>query len=483
MATSYTPTSVYRMTRGVGFYGAKTTLKGVCQTAAGRWLVGNSASGTYYLRPNQVANTEQYMFEVDQDTTSTTLYKRYYVTVIPNATANFTGTPGYKTVDVPRFAFMAYVNSSNKIEINSLDYSTPAPSSSVSNFPSGYSFYGWTSTKTVVTVGCHAGTTWNNTSVGGKWLDGEVWYAVFKKPGSTTSATLKIQSTTKTASKTTTDAFIGGVGTTKSGGNTSYTNESDPTFGSYDFQGWATSSTSTSTTYSTAKQALDAGYTGTLYAVFYKSFPSSSVTLNANGGSCSYTSASKSTTPIYLYGTSGMSGGNVHYYPSDPEPTRSGYSFQGWSTSSSATYVSYSSTSAALDAGYTGTLYAVWDEETYTAYFSANGGSGSVSSRSATYNSAFTFPSGSNLYLDGYEFQGWSINSSGSGIIYGAGERWVWQWTDDMVFYAVWEESTKGVSIFTSSTSSSLYAVYISNGSSWSFYAPYVYDGGWKEIG
>lgn len=422
---------------------------------------------------------------IDKNASVTSLATGYSCALVTNdiGSSYSGGINPYRIVHIPTYAFQGYVNSYTPSEINSSDYSTPTPRTA----PSGYTFYGWTSRSSAVTVGCPAGTPWSDSTYGGKWLDGKTWYAVFKKPGSTTSVTLKAQSTTgtttKTASKTITDAFIGGVGTTKSGGDTSYTNESDPTYGSYDFQGWATSSTSTSTTYSTAKQALDAGYTGTLYAVFYKSFPPSSVTLNANGGSCSYSSASKSTTPIYLYGTSGMSGGNVRYYPSDPEPTRSGYSFQGWSTSSSATYVSYSSTSEALDAGYTGTLYAVWDEETYTAYFNANGGSGSVSSRPATYNSAFTFPSGSSLYLDGYEFQGWSTSSTGSGIIYGAGERWVWQWTDDMVFYAVWEESTKGVRIFESSTSSSLYAVYISNGSSWALYAPYVYDGGWKEIG
>lgn len=461
-----------------GLYSSDQTIK-FSASQSGYLYVYSQRDQKWYKKTTSKSTSGSII--IDKNASATSLATGYSCALVTNDIGSYYsgGLDPYRIVTIPTYAFQGYVNSFTPTEINSSDYPTPTPKTA----PSGYTFYGWTGSSSVVTVGCPAGTTWKDSTRGGKWLDGGIWYAVFKKPGSTTSVTLKSQGTTKTASKTTTDAYIGGVGTTTSGGTTSYTNNTDPTFGSYSFQGWATSSTSTSTTYSTAKQALDSGYTGTLYAVFYKSFPSSSVTLNANGGSCSYSSASKSTTPIYLYGTDGMSGGNVHYYPLDPEPVRSGYEFQGWSTSSSATYVSYSSTTAALDAGYTGTLYAVWDEETYTAYFSANGGSGSVSSRSATYDSAFTFPSGGSLYLDGYEFQGWSTDSSGSGIIYGAGERWVWSWTEDMIFYAVWVEVPRGVRIFTSSTSSGLYSVYIYNGSSWVLYAPYVYDGGWREMG
>lgn len=423
---------------------------------------------------------------IDKNASETSLAVGYSCALVTNDIGSpySGGINPYLIVHIPTYAFKGYVNSSTPSEINSSDYSTPTPRTA----PSGYTFYGWTSSSSAVTVGCPAGTPWSDT-YGGKWLDGKTWYAVFKKPGSTTSVTLNIRGSTATATKKTTDAYIGGVGTTKSGGDTSYTGNGNPssissTYGNYVFQGWSKSSTSwTSLPYSTPREALDDDYTGTIYAVFKRPAYTNSITLNANGGTISSTTASRTISESYLYGSNSMSGGNPSYTNGNATPSRPGYKFQGWALSSTASAISYSSASQALDSGVSGPLYAVWDEETYTAYFNANGGSGSVSSRPATYNSAFTFPSGSSLYLDGYEFQGWSTRSTGSGIIYGAGERWVWQWTDDMVFYAVWEESTKGVRIFESSTSSSLYAVYISNGSSWALYAPYVYDGGWKEIG
>ena len=55
-------------------------------------------------------------------------------------------------------------------------------------------------------------------------------------------------------------------------------------------------------------------------------------------------------------------------------PTRTGYTFQGWSTSSSATS-GYNAGSAVSVSGST-TFYAIWKINTITVTYNANGGSG-----------------------------------------------------------------------------------------------------------
>lgn len=100
------------------------------------------------------------------------------------------------------------------------------------------------------------------------------------------------------------------------------------------------------------------------------------------------------------------------------EPTRSGYRFLGWSTSSSATSASYEGGDG-IYVSEQKTLYAVWEQEPSTFYlvFDANGGSGAPSTRSASsYDSYYTFYL-SNYSLStptrsGYVFKGWGTSAS-----------------------------------------------------------------------
>jgi uncharacterized repeat protein (TIGR02543 family) len=115
------------------------------------------------------------------------------------------------------------------------------------------------------------------------------------------------------------------------------------------FNGISTSSTAKSgTTYSSWSTALNGN---TYYATYYQSI---SISYNANGGSGA-PSASSGTR--YLYGTGSTSNPSITL--SSTVPTRSGYKFRGWSTSSSATSASYSAGSAYTFSA-SKTLYAVW---------------------------------------------------------------------------------------------------------------------------
>jgi len=120
------------------------------------------------------------------------------------------------------------------------------------------------------------------------------------------------------------------------------------------------------------------------------------VTYNANGGS----GAPSAQTKYYL----------TDLTLSSTKPTRSGYSFQGWATSSGATAANYQAgASYTSDANLT--LYAVWTANQYTATLNANGGSVSPTSIKVTYDS--TYSSLPTPTRKGYAFNGWYTAASG----------------------------------------------------------------------
>ena len=135
-----------------------------------------------------------------------------------------------------------------------------------------------------------------------------------------------------------------------------------PSRSGYTFKGWALQSTATSAQYSSGGSisvSWDSdGGDVTLYAVWQQNASTSYTCYlyyNANGGSGapatqSYTSTSTSS--------------HVFTVSSDT-PTRSGYSFLGWSTSSSATSAMYQP-GETVSVSYNGTktLYAVWQQTT-----------------------------------------------------------------------------------------------------------------------
>ena len=116
-------------------------------------------------------------------------------------------------------------------------------------------------------------------------------------------------------------------------------------------------------------------------------------------------------------------------------PTRTGYAFQGWGTSSSTTTVSY-----AAGANYTAneaiTLYAIWKANTYTVSYNANGGTGAPSSQTKTYGVTLTLSSTKPTRTN-YNFKGWGTSASSTTVAYASGASYTSNAA--IMLYAVWE--------------------------------------------
>lgn len=120
---------------------------------------------------------------------------------------------------------------------------------------------------------------------------------------------------------------------------------------------------------------------------------------------------------------------------SSTKPTRTGYSFLGWSTSSTATTHTYSAGGSYTDNA-AATLYAVWKANTYAVKYDANGGSGVPSSQTKTYGKTLTLSSVTPTRTN-YNFKGWSTSASATSAMYSAGGSY----TNNapITLYAVWE--------------------------------------------
>jgi len=112
------------------------------------------------------------------------------------------------------------------------------------------------------------------------------------------------------------------------------------------------------------------------------------------------------------------------------DPTREGYTFNGWYTTSS-----FTTASNTIPTGSTGnkTFYASWTPKTYTITLNANGGTVSQSSVSATYDATLNLPTPSKT---GYSFAGWVYASTK----YSSGSTW--KGTKNITLTAEWEPNT-----------------------------------------
>lgn len=118
-------------------------------------------------------------------------------------------------------------------------------------------------------------------------------------------------------------------------------------------------------------------------------------------------------------------------------PTRTGYTFQGWSTSSSATS-GYNAGSAVSVSGST-TFYAIWKINTITVTYNANGGSGGPGSQTVNTNSSFNINGSTYPTRNNYIFKGWSTSSSAKTATYKKGTTpSISTGTSNITYYAVW---------------------------------------------
>ena len=120
---------------------------------------------------------------------------------------------------------------------------------------------------------------------------------------------------------------------------------------------------------------------------------------------------------------------------SSTKPTRTGYTFLGWSTSSSATSATYSA-GGSYTANAAATLYAVWKAITYTVKYNANGGSGAPANQTKTYGKALTL-STTKPTRTNYNFKGWGTSASATTVAYAAGASYTANAA--ITLYAVWE--------------------------------------------
>lgn len=196
-----------------------------------------------------------------------------------------------------------------------------------------------------------------------------------------------------------------------------------------------TRGTSSSKIYLSAKLATVERVGGITYASTSYTVPalaSYKISYNANGGS-------------------GAPSAQTKYYGkaltlSSTKPTRTGYTFKGWATSASGS-VAYAS-GASYTANAAVTLYAVWQANTYTIKYNANGGTGAPSSQTKTYGTTLTLssakPTRASVNDDGatttYTFKGWATSSTATTVSYAAGAKYTAN--ASVTLYAVWSTAT-----------------------------------------
>lgn len=146
------------------------------------------------------------------------------------------------------------------------------------------------------------------------------------------------------------------------------------------------------------------------------------ISYNANGGSGAPSAQTK------WYGTA--------LTLSSAKPTRSGYAFQGWATSSSGS-VAYAA-GASYTANASVTLYAVWKSNSFTVKYNANGGTGAPASQTKTYGVNLTLSS-TKPTRAGYAFQGWGTSASATTAVYASGGTY--KQNASVTLYAVWKST------------------------------------------
>lgn len=92
------------------------------------------------------------------------------------------------------------------------------------------------------------------------------------------------------------------------------------------------------------------------------------------------------------------------------EPTRTGYQFKGWGTTTNATVADFTE-GTPIDFVTNKTVYAIWEANTYSVEFKENGGTGTMTDQSFTYDTAGNLKANT-FTRAGYQFKGWAKASN-----------------------------------------------------------------------
>lgn len=186
----------------------------------------------------------------------------------------------------------------------------------------------------------------------------------------------------------------------------------------YYFTGWNTRADGSGTSYNDDAYATFYSNT-TLYAQWQK-YADPVITFNKNDGS------GTTVTQTVPYGSSATLNANSF--------TRTGYTFSGWNTKADGSGTAYGD-GASISPSSNVTLYAQWQLNTYSFFFDANGGTGSMSGGSAAYGESFQLP-GNTFTRPKYTFTGWNTKANGSGTAYA--DNATLTLTEDTTLYAQW---------------------------------------------
>ena len=163
------------------------------------------------------------------------------------------------------------------------------------------------------------------------------------------------------------------------------------------------------------KGELNSTQVTSLYDVTKSTYEQLAVTFDAQGGS----SVDAGTAPI---------GGSISSAPT--APTRTGYTFSGWSATSSGSLITFPYThNQTADF----TLFAIWAPNSLTVTFNSQSGTDVANGTVAT-NATLSAPTPPTRA--GYTFSGWSTTSSGSVVSFTGG--YTHGQTANFTLYAIW---------------------------------------------
>lgn len=217
-------------------------------------------------------------------------------------------------------------------------------------------------------------------------------------------------------------------------GETVTLSSQEPIRTGYLFLGWARTDTATEAQYSsgqaTSNLVSNDGGTVTLYAVWAAT--SYTIIYNANGGQ---------NPPNAISGIPFEEERNL----SDKEPTRTGYTFLGWSTNKNDEKPQYTSEQPVKglvsDTNGNVILYAVWSAHKYSIKYDANGGTNAPATQSNIAYDKTVKLSSSVPQLKGYNFVGWALSSTGP-VVYAKeheDKNFVSEDGGSITLYAKWE--------------------------------------------
>lgn len=116
------------------------------------------------------------------------------------------------------------------------------------------------------------------------------------------------------------------------------------------------------------------------------------------------------------------------------KPTRTGYTFKGWALT--ATGSVYYTSGSTCGQNKNLTLYAVWQANTYTVSYNANGGTGAPGNQTKTYGTTLKLSTVKPTRAD-YNFKGWATSATATTATYAAGGNYTAN--QGATLYAVWE--------------------------------------------